>query len=268
MLSFILSAFLAILANIAFLFTPVDYHWSEATFILYFLRLTVWQVTSSFLSCIGVAKFFSSLCAFAAWATASSTHTNQAAASFGASKHVMQCDDYASAGSARSYELAFDETIADSDDETFVELGDNEIYVDGFDDYSDTDVDYSGDDMDIIDTTAMTAKPILATSTNHDELACYYPGVDMGKVLAERTSFFCWTDTIFIQQLHNVYAALPIQGRRAGRWTALLLDSLYRYHDKTFAAAQTMSERLLVLNRHDGLTSPELRQVLDTVHSL
>ncbi|KAJ2859569.1 hypothetical protein GGH94_006036 [Coemansia aciculifera] len=166
-------------------------------------------------------------------------------------------------GTAHSDELAIDETIADSGDEAIMESDNGEASVNSNDEYSDTDAEYSDDDMVIVDSVSKSTQAHLAIATNCDDLAHHYPGVDMGKILAHVTSFFCWTDKVLIRHVNNVYAALPIQGKRGGRWTELLLDGLHHYHNNTFAAAQAMSERLLVQSCHNGLTSPELRQIFD-----
>ncbi|KAJ2749177.1 hypothetical protein GGI19_005790 [Coemansia pectinata] len=165
-------------------------------------------------------------------------------------------------------ELAIDETIADPGDEAIMESDNGEASVNSNDEYSDTDAEYSDDDMVIVDSASKSTQTHLAIAANRDDLARHYLGVDMGKVLAHVTSFFCWTDKVLIRHVNNVYTALPIQGKRGGRWTELLLDGLHHYHNNTFAAAQAMSERLLAQNCHDGLTGPELRQIFDKVHEL
>ncbi|KAJ2056458.1 hypothetical protein GGI17_006181 [Coemansia sp. S146] len=134
----------------------------------------------------------------------------------------------------------------------------------------DANTEYSDDYTLATDKVAMVTKTRSVvhptTTSSRSMLDHAYASINMHKIRIHRAEFFCWSDTVFNEHIAYVHAALPANVFNIAKTTQLLLDGLYLYHDIVFTAAQAMSKRLLAQRRSDGLTSPELRQILDTVH--
>ncbi|KAJ2744345.1 hypothetical protein GGI20_003038 [Coemansia sp. BCRC 34301] len=109
-----------------------------------------------------------------------------------------------------------------------------------------------------------TSRHKTVYTINYEKLARKYGGVSMRIIQKARAEFFCWSDAVLQAHIRLVYAALPLWQQK--KWTALMLAKLRFWHDTTFESAQSTSELLLAQHKIDGLTSPELRNILDTVH--